>query len=112
VAKPASPKKETARITLPSEPPKSAAPALPKATVKMQQTQPLQKGPVSGTRSQPMTGGSAVTVASSPDTSPAKADTVTLVLSVLAFLAALGAAFVNYSAHSAAAKQPWESSAR
>jgi len=52
-----------------------------------------------------------MTVAAPVDTTPAKADTVTLVLSVLAFLAAVGAAFVNYSAHSAAAKQSWESSA-
>jgi hypothetical protein len=38
----ASPKKETARITLPPEGAKSA---LPKATVKMQQTQPLAPRP-------------------------------------------------------------------
>lgn len=37
----AAPKKETARITLPPE--GTSKPALPKATVKMQQTQPLQK---------------------------------------------------------------------
>jgi hypothetical protein len=112
VAKPASPKKETARITLPSEAPKSAAPALPKATVKMQQTQPLVKGPTSGTRSQPLGATSQVSVAAPVDSSPAKADTVTLVLSVLAFLAALGAAFVSYSAYSAAEKQQWESAAK
>lgn len=37
----AAPKKETARITLPPE--GTSKPALPKATVKMQQTQPLMK---------------------------------------------------------------------
>ena len=37
-----SPKKETARITLP---PEGGKPALPKATIKMQQTQPLVKQP-------------------------------------------------------------------
>jgi hypothetical protein len=39
--KAAAPKKETARITLPPE--GVTKPALPKATVKMQQTQPLVK---------------------------------------------------------------------
>jgi hypothetical protein len=41
----AAPKKETARITLP---PEGGKPALPKATIKMQQTQPLVKQPVTG----------------------------------------------------------------
>jgi hypothetical protein len=40
--KSAAPKKETARITLP---PEGAKPPLPKATVKMQQTQPLASRP-------------------------------------------------------------------
>jgi hypothetical protein len=43
--KAAAPKKETARITLPPE--GAAKPALPKATVKMQQTQPLGQRPQS-----------------------------------------------------------------
>ena len=43
--KAAAPKKETARITLP---PKAAKPAMPKATIKMQQTQPLVKQPGAG----------------------------------------------------------------
>lgn len=44
----ASPKKETARITLP---PEGGKPALPKATVKMQQTQPLVKQPAASVAS-------------------------------------------------------------
>lgn len=44
----ASPKKETARITLP---PEGGKPALPKATVKMQQTQPLVKQPAASVSS-------------------------------------------------------------
>ena len=90
VAKPASPKKETARISLPSEPLKPGGPALPKATVKMQPTQPLRAQP-SGTRPQPMvtvtpSGGQTVT-----SSSPAGPDKATLVLSILAFVGALAA---------------------
>jgi hypothetical protein len=59
-----------------------------------------------------MGGTSQVTVAAPVDSSPAKADTVTLVLSVLAFLAAVGAAFVSYTAHKEATKQAWESYVR
>jgi hypothetical protein len=99
VAKPVSPKKETARITLPSEAPKVSAPALPKATVKMQQTQPLAKGPTSGVRSQPLSSVSQVAVASGTATS-GKPDTGTLVLSIVAFLAAAGAAFMAFNIYS------------
>lgn len=42
IQKGAVPKKETARITIPTE---GAKPSLPKATVKMQQTQPMAKSP-------------------------------------------------------------------
>jgi len=86
MARPASPKKETARINLPSDAPKSSAPALPKATVKMQQTQPLSKGPVSGTRSQPLASTSQISVAAAASSSPRKSDTWAIVLSVIAFL--------------------------
>jgi len=58
----ASPKKETARITLP---PEGGKPALPKATIKMQQTQPLVKQP-----------GAPVTTQSSIQPSPALTSTV------------------------------------
>src|SRR5436190_2005357 len=51
VQKAATPKKETARITLPAE--GAAKPALPKATVKMQQTQPLQARPQSAISAAP-----------------------------------------------------------
>jgi hypothetical protein len=109
VAKPAQPKKETARITLPSEAPKVSAPALPKATVKMQQTQPLAKGPASGVRSQPLSSVSQVAVASGASSSPAKPDTGTLVLSIVGFLAAAGAAFMafNVFSHTAAEQHQW-----
>ena len=50
--KAAAPKKETARITLP--PDGGSKPALPKATVKMQQTQPLGQRPQSAISSAPM----------------------------------------------------------
>ena len=59
VQKAAAPKKETARITLPPE--GTAKPALPKATVKMGQTQPLINRPSSA--SQPA---AALTVAKAP----------------------------------------------
>jgi hypothetical protein len=52
VTQKASPKKETARITLP---PEGSKPALPKATVKMQQTQPLVGRPQSGIGPAPLT---------------------------------------------------------
>ena len=109
IAKPAQPKKETARITLPSEAPKVSAPALPKATVKMQQTQPLAKGPSSGARSQPLSSVSQVSVASGTATTPAKPDTGTLVLSIVGFLAAAGAAFMafNVYSHSAPEEHAW-----
>jgi hypothetical protein len=91
--RPASPKKETARINLPSDASKGA-PALPKATVKMQQTQPLSKAPAPAI-SQAMT-------TMSVDSSPAKADTASTVLSVLAFLVSGAALFFAYQVFTAA----------
>ena len=85
--RPASPKKETARITLPSDMPKGA-PALPKATVKMQQTQPLTKSPAPAI-SQAMS-------TMSVDSSPAKSDMASTVLSILGFLATLAALYFSY----------------
>ena len=91
----ASPKKETARITLPAE--GGAKPAMPKATVKMQQTQPLVRQP-SAIQTSP-------TLQSAPapvlQTVPAGPDTATTVMSIAALifsLAALGLAFWGYSA--------------
>ena len=62
--KAAAPKKETARITLPPE--GGAKPAMPKATVKMQQTQPLVSRPAPT-----LTQSSAMTPAPVVSTSPA-----------------------------------------
>ncbi len=106
-ARPVSPKKETARISLPSEAPKSNAPALPKATVKMQQTQPLSKGPVSGTRSQPLASTSQVNVAAAASSSPRKTDTWTLVLSILAFVASGTALWFTYTVWKSAELPSW-----
>jgi hypothetical protein len=79
VSKPTSPKKETARIQLPPEPK-----SMPKATVKLEQTQPLAHAQ----RAQ-------VSAASSYETTPAK-DTMSTILSFVAFLASAGAAVLAY----------------
>ena len=116
IAKPASPKKETARISLPTDAPKSSAPALPKATVKMQQTQPLMKSqpPQASSVQQQPSSASGIRKAASPSSiapvissSPAKADTMGLVLSILAFVAAGAAAFFAYTVHTAATLPSW-----
>ena len=106
VAKPASPKKETARISLPSEPPKPGGPALPRATVKMQPTQPLKAQP-SGARPQPVvsvtsSGGQTVMSAS-----PASPDKATLVLSILAFVGAVAALVFAVLVYKAAELPKW-----
>ena len=64
------------------------APALPKATVKMQQTQPLTKSPAPAI-SQAMS-------TMSVDSSPAKSDTASTVLSILGFLATVAALYFSY----------------
>jgi hypothetical protein len=106
MAKPVSPKKETARIVLPSDAPKSSGPALPKATVKMQQTQPLSKSQPPA--SMPATlitspAGGAAAVSSSP----AKADTATLVLSIVALLGSIAALVFAFLVFKAAELPPW-----
>lgn len=116
VAKPASPKKETARISLPTEAPKSSAPALPKATVKMQQTQPLMKSQppqASGIQQQPSSA-SGIRKASSPSsvapaisTSPAKSDTLTTVLSILALAGTIAAGVFTFLVFKAAELPSW-----
>ncbi|MDR3404466.1 MAG: hypothetical protein P4L99_18340 [Chthoniobacter sp.] len=99
--KAASPKKETARITLP---PEGGKPALPKATIKMQQTQPLVKHPTASVSSQsslqpvPQMGAQMATA-------PAEAepDGLVSVLSIAALLVSLvslGLVFWAYSASS------------
>ena len=107
VTKPASPKKETARISLPTDASKGGGPALPKATVKMQQTQPLSKAQPSGVRPQTMTTVTSLSSAATTSTSPAKADTAMLVLSIVAFLAAAAAAVFAFLVYQAAALPAW-----
>ena len=95
----AAPKKETARITLPPEGSKGG---LPKATIKMQQTQPLVNKPapmaVSSSGFSP-----AVVASTSPVSEPAGDGAVTLlsILALVASLASLGLVFLAYSASSA-----------
>jgi hypothetical protein len=96
--KAAAPKKETARITLP---PEGGKPALPKATIKMQQTQPLVKQPASTQSSlQP-----AVALTSTMATVPAEAEpdglvSVLAIVALLVSLAALGLVYMAYNASS------------
>jgi hypothetical protein len=91
--KAAQPKKETARITLP---PEGAKAGMPKATVKMQQTQPLVRQP-STVQASPVIQQAALSmspVSEGPDSG-------TTIMSIAAFifsLAALGLSFWAYSA--------------
>lgn len=95
--KAASPKKETARITLPPEGTKSA---LPKATVKMQQTQPLAP--------RPSTIQQAPAVAQAPSaalSSAGASDPLLGPLSIAALIAALAGVATVFMAMSASAPQ-------
>jgi hypothetical protein len=95
--KAASPKKETARITLPPEGGKAA---MPKATIKMQQTQPLIKQPAqTGTQSsiQPAlttTTAAAASVEAAPDGMVNVLSIVAVIVSLISF----GLVFMAYSA--------------
>lgn len=98
--KAAAPKKETARITLPAEG-SGAKPAMPKATVKMQQTQPLVSRPAPTlSQSSAMTpapgfsGAQAMQVEAAPDGAVNILAIVALVLS----LASLALVFLAYQA--------------
>jgi len=97
--KAASPKKETARITLP---PEGGKPAMPKATIKMQQTQPLIKQPgatVTQSGLQPAPALTTTTLAAMP--AETGSDSLVTVLSIIALLvsgAALALVFLAYSA--------------
>ena len=71
----------------------------------MQQTQPLSKGPISGTRSQPLASTSQLNVASAASSSPRKGDTLTLVLGIFAFLTAGTALYFTWVVFKAA-EQP------
>ena len=90
----ASPKKETARITLP---PEGAKPPLPKATVKMQQTVPLTTPRPSGIQQAPATivqQAPTLTQAAGP-----KADPLVGGLSIAALIAAIAAVATTYMAY-------------
>jgi hypothetical protein len=111
ITKPSSPKKETARISLPTETPKSGAPALPKATVKMQQTQPLTKSQPSASRP-PQSGITAVStpavsLAAAPSTSPAQADNVEKILGIAALVGSIAALAFAFLAFKAAELPSW-----
>lgn len=100
--KAAAPKKETARITLP--PDQGGKPALPKATVKMQQTQPLVKQPAASVTSasslQPVPTLTTAAVGAQVEAEP---DNVVSVLSIAALiisLISLGIVFLAYNASS------------
>jgi hypothetical protein len=93
--KAAAPKKETARITLPPE--GGAKPALPKATVKMQQTQPLVNRPAASlTPAAPMTAvpGSGLVAPSGPD----GAANVMSIAALVVALISLALVFMAYNA--------------
>ena len=99
VAVSAVPKKETARITLP---PEGAKAGLPKATIKMQQTQPLinKTMPVAVTPS----GFSPAVVASTiPAAEPANDSAVTIlsILALVASVVSLGLVYLAYSVSAA-----------
>jgi hypothetical protein len=94
--KAASPKKETARITLPAE---GAKPGLPKATVKMQQTQPLAPRP-SGIQQAPAL---AQVPSAAVSTAAAAADPLLTPLSIAAIVAALAALATVFMAMQASA---------
>jgi hypothetical protein len=89
----ASPKKETARITLP---PEGSKPGLPKATVKMQQTQPLANRPAAALTPAP------ISVASGGSAGDAESDSVINGMAIAALVLALAALATVYLAFSAA----------
>jgi len=97
----AAPKKETARITLP---PESGKPALPKATVKMQQTQPLVKQPAASVTSasslQPVPTLSTTAVGAAAEAEPDGVVNILSIAALLISLISLGLVFWAYSASS------------
>lgn len=101
--RPTSPKKETARINLPSG--ANPAPALPKATVKMQQTQPLSKAPAPALSQSVSLQQAAASAAASAGAG--KPDKVALGLSIAAFVVAGVALFIVNSISTAAKLPSW-----
>ena len=94
--KAAAPKKETARITLPPE--GTSKPALPKATVKMQQTQPLGQRPQSAISS-PMIQAAPLAMQSVGGSADPTINPLAIAALVLA-LAALATVYLAFSAAS------------
>ena len=98
--KAAAPKKETARITLP---PEGSKPAMPKATIKMQQTQPLVKTPGSSVSQTSLQPAAALTTTSLAAVQEPASDGVVTFLSIAALVLsgiALAAVYLVYSASS------------
>jgi hypothetical protein len=96
--KAAAPKKETARITLP---PEGGKPALPKATVKMQQTQPLVKQPAASVASASSLQPAPALIGSAAAPVEAEPDGMVNILSIAALLISLislGLVFWAFSA--------------
>ena len=98
--KSAAPKKETARITLP---PEGAKPPLPKATVKMQPTQPLTPRP-SAIQQAPTIATTPAAMTSTVSTGGSAADPMAGPLSIIALIISLACAALVYMAY--AASQP------
>lgn len=96
--KAASPKKETARITLP---PEGAKPGMPKATVKMQQTQPLVSRPAPALSQSGITQVPAISAVSTQV--EAEPDGAVNILSIAALIIALASCGLVFWAYSAAA---------
>lgn len=86
--KPAAPKKETARIQIPPE----ARTVMPKATIKLQQTQPMSAGPMAAPKP-------ATTLAVADEDS--EDDPVIGVMSWIVLAAAIAAAALSFLAYSA-----------
>ena len=95
--KAAQPKKETARITLPPE--GGSKPSLPKATVKMQQTQPLGARPQSAIQAAPSIQAAPLSQQSAGGPGDPAINPLAIAALVLS-LAALGTAYAAFSAAS------------
>jgi hypothetical protein len=97
--KAAAPKKETARITLPAE--GASKPAMPKATVKMQQTQPLVSKPAPTLTQSGIT--AAPAISSSPAIVESAPDGVVNILAIIALIVSLISLALVFLAYQATA---------
>ena len=93
--KAAAPKKETARITLP---PEGGKPALPKATIKMVQTQPLVKQPVTSASSLQPAVSLTSAVATTTEAEPDGMVNILAIVALLISLVSLGLVFMAWNA--------------